>query len=352
MKGYNALVVSFTVFAVARLAGAVEPTASDSPADHLPPDISQLTAFGERADWSSDGKRILFLSKTFGDAMEIDLATRAIRNLTADYSHLGYTRAIYLANGDILLSGPESFDPKHAREARNQCFLYVLDKSLTKPPAPLGVRCNEGPAVSRKRMHIAWTEWNDEPPTGASPRSSKISEADIAYENGAPTLANQRLVLSGSDLPFECELETQNFRPPDERELTFSAYSKQGGGSDVCGIDLATKKVTKYTDSPDEYDEPEASIPTANTRSLNAIGKTAKAPVTSTCGNSSWTAAATTNGSRTSATTPTTKRRIRWSATTAASSPFNWHTQATPQAWDMESLSTTLRKRRRAIISF
>jgi hypothetical protein len=261
MKGYNALVVSFTVFAVARLAGAVEPTASDSPADHLPPDISQLTAFGERADWSSDGKRILFLSKTFGDAMEIDLATRAIRNLTAHCSHLGYTRALYLANGDILLSGPESFDPKHAREARNQCFLYVLDKSLTKPPAPLGVRCNEGPAVSRKRMHIAWTEWNDEPPTGASPRSSKISEADIAYENGAPTLANQRLVLSSGDLPFECELETQNFRPPDERELTFSAYSKQGGGSDVCGIDLATKKVTKYTDSPDEYDEPEGIYP-------------------------------------------------------------------------------------------
>ena len=56
-------------------------------------------------------------------------------------------------------------------------------------------------------------------------------------------------------------METQNFRPPDERELTFSAYTKQGKAADVCGVDLVTKKVTKYTDTPDEYDEPEGIYP-------------------------------------------------------------------------------------------
>jgi len=136
---------------------AAEPNAGENPTDHLPPYIVQMTEFGERADWSADGKKILFLSKTFGDAMEMDMATKTIRNLTAHYSHHGYTRALYLTNGDILLSGPETFDPKHIGEAREQCFLYVLDKSLTKPAAPLGTKCSEGPAVSRHRMHIAWT---------------------------------------------------------------------------------------------------------------------------------------------------------------------------------------------------
>ncbi|HMJ64368.1 MAG TPA: hypothetical protein VK615_03365, partial [Candidatus Binatia bacterium] len=54
-------------------ARGAESKEGQSPADHLPAHITQVTWFGERADWSHDGKRILFLSKTFGDAMEIDL---------------------------------------------------------------------------------------------------------------------------------------------------------------------------------------------------------------------------------------------------------------------------------------
>src|ERR1043165_6097580 len=91
---------------------AAEPNAGENPTDHLPPHIVQMTAFGERADWSLDGKKILFLSKTFGDAMEMDVATRQVRNVTAHFPHHGFTRAMHLANGDVLLSGPESFDPK------------------------------------------------------------------------------------------------------------------------------------------------------------------------------------------------------------------------------------------------
>src|SRR6266540_702689 len=86
---------------------AAEPKAGENPADHLPPHITQVTWFGERADFSHDGKKILFLTKTFGDAMELDLATKRVRNLTAHYPHHGYTRALHLANGDIILSGPE-----------------------------------------------------------------------------------------------------------------------------------------------------------------------------------------------------------------------------------------------------
>lgn len=259
MKPRNRLLVLLASFTVVSSVLADAPKAGETPADHLPANITQVVWFGERADWSLDGKKILFLSKTFGDAMELDLATGHIRNLTAHYPHHGYTRALYLANGDILLAGPETFDPKHIGEAREQCWLYVLDKSLAKSAAPLGTKCSEGPAVSRKRMHIAWThvaaEYPDELPT----RSSRMQEADIVYENGTPKLANQKLIINSGDLPFRCTLETQNFRPPDERELTFSAYGYQG--TDVCGVDLTTKKVTNYSNAPGQYDEPEGIFP-------------------------------------------------------------------------------------------
>jgi hypothetical protein len=218
-----------------------------------------VTWFGERADFSLDGKQLLFLSKTFGDALELDLTTKRIRNLTAHYPHHGYTRALYLANGDILLSGPDQYDLKKIGEAREQCWLYVLDKSGTKPAAPLGTKCSEGPAVSRKRMHIAWThvaaEYPEEMPRG----SSRMQEADILMEDGKPKLANQKLIIESKDLPFRCTMETQNFRPPDEKELTFSAYGYQG--TDVAGIDLITKKVVNYSNSPGQYDEPEGIFP-------------------------------------------------------------------------------------------
>jgi len=235
------------------------PAPSENPANQLPPHIRQVTWFGERADWSHDGKRILFLSKTFGDAMELDLETMRIRNRTAHYPHHGYTRALYLANGDLLLSGPESFDPKRPREARVQCWLYVLDQSGGKPAVPLGTKCSEGPAVSRKRLHMAWTHVAAQSPDEMPEGSSRIQEADIVLADGTPRLANQRPILNSLDLPFECTLETQNYRPPEERELIFSAYGHQG--TDVGGIDLVTKNVTNYSDARGQYDEPEGIFP-------------------------------------------------------------------------------------------
>ncbi len=140
-----------------------------------------------------------------------------------------------------------------------QCFLSVLDKSLTKPPVPLGTKCSEGPAVSRQRLHLAWTHVSEQYPDAMPAGSSRIHEADLVYADGNPRLAGQKLVLDSRDLPFRCTLETQNFRPPEERALTFSAYGHQG--TDVCAIDLVTKKVVNYSNAPDQYDEPEGIFP-------------------------------------------------------------------------------------------
>jgi len=235
------------------------PKEGQNPAEHLPPHIQRVTWFGERADFSHDGKRVLFVEKTFGDIYEVELGNGIIRAMTHHYPHYGYTRALYLANGDILLSGPEKFDPKRPGDARTQCWLYLLDKSLSKPALPLGSKCSEGPAVSRKGLHIAWTHVAAEYPDEMEPGASRMQEADIVYEDGAPKLARQRVILESKELPFRCTMETQNFVPPDEKRLTFSAYGYQG--TDVCVVDLATRNVTNLTNSPGEYDEPEGIFP-------------------------------------------------------------------------------------------
>lgn len=220
-----------------------------SPVDELPSHMRRVTWFGERADWSHDGKRILFLARTFGDVYEVELDSGVIRPMTHHYFHAGYTRALYLVNGDILLSGARTFDPKHPWKSRHedQAELWVLKRDLSGPAVPLGEHCSEGPAVSRRTMKIAWT------------RHNAIYLADVAYEDGKPKLAGRRKVLDAKDLPFKCSLETQNFRPPGEKELTFSAYGYQG--TEVMGLNLETGKVVNYSNAPKQYDEPEGIFP-------------------------------------------------------------------------------------------
>jgi len=229
--------------------GELQSKEGKSPLDELPPWIKRATHFGQRADFSHDGKRILFIEKTFGDVYEAELGTGIIRLLTGHYFHEGYTRALYLANGDILLSGARQFDAKEPWPSRDEANaeLWVLKKDLSGPPTALGEKCSEGPAVSRRRLRIAWTQ------RGA------FYMADIVYKNGKAKLVNKRKILDSDDLPFECDVETQNFRPPDEKELIFSAYGYQG--SEVAGLDIETGKVVNYSIAPNQYDEPEGIFP-------------------------------------------------------------------------------------------
>src|SRR5574340_75204 len=200
-----------------RAATATEARAG-SPADHLPAYITLMTYFGERADWSLDGKKILFLEKTFGQAFTVDVGTNIIRPVTLNYFNAGYTRALYRSNGDILLSGARQFDPRNPWPSRiRNAELWVLGKNLAGPPVALGTKCVEGPAVSRKHLKIAWTLNHETNPQDLPEGVSHIWMANIRYESGAPKLVNKKLVLGSRKLPFKASLETQNFRPPDEK---------------------------------------------------------------------------------------------------------------------------------------
>jgi len=236
------------LFALSCLA-ADESKQGKSPLDELPPWIKRATHFGQRADWSHDGNRILFIEKTFGDVYEVELATGIIRPKTHHFYHEGYTRALYLANGDILLSGARKFDSDNPRVSRGEknAELWVLKQDLSGPPMPLGAHCKEGPAVSRKNMTIAWVMQN------------AFWMADIVYKDGRAELANMKKLKERSELPFKCGIETQNFRPPNEKELIFSAYGYQG--SEVAGLNLETGEVVNYSNAPNQYDEPEGIFP-------------------------------------------------------------------------------------------
>lgn len=231
------------------------PAQTTSPLAVLPSYMKLLLPWGQRPEWDREG-RLVFMEKAFGDAYRLDLRTRELTPLTTHYTHAGYDRVLVLANGDLLLTGPREFDVSDPWKDRHRRFeMFVLDKSLTKPAVPLGERLDEGPAVSRRRLHISWTP----------PGQREIYEADIVYRDGRPSLSNKQLVLSYAGRPTSDRLEPQDFRPPDERELIFSAYSgtveEPFYFSDVCGVELATGRITNYTNTPEQYDEVEGIFP-------------------------------------------------------------------------------------------
>ena len=261
-----AVMAAVSVFVIAPPGIAQEPAEDDasvkgaSVKSELPPHITQLTHFGQRADWSHDGRRILFIEKTYGDVFEVNVETKILRPMTHHYYHEGYTRALYLSNGDILLSGSRTFDagdPHPSRRATAE--LWVLDGSLSKAPEPLGEFCSEGPAVSRTRMRIAWAAGHGNYPEQLPEDVSQIWLADIAYDEGKPSLSNKRLILDTRNIPLVLHLETQNFRRPTEKELIFSAYDFWGG--EVMGINIETGHIENYSRGLDSYEEPEGIFP-------------------------------------------------------------------------------------------
>lgn len=249
---YRPFVLFAMLFGIALLPSAQEQA---SPLEHLPSYIQQVTHFGQRADWSHDGERVLFIEKTFGDVFEVHLATGEIKPMTHHFFHEGFVRALYLSNGDILLSGAKNFnaeDPWKSRDARNT-ELWVLKKDLSGPPVALGIHCKEGPAVSRTNMQIAWS------------LGSTIYTGTIGYEKGKAKLLKWTPLFSSAEMPSPVKgwnIETQNFRPGQENELIFYAFGGNFGyQAEVMGYNIEEKKFINYSKSENTYDEAEGTFP-------------------------------------------------------------------------------------------
>ena len=65
------------------------------------------------------------MSKSFGDAFVVDVATKVIRLLT-HYPGAGYLRVQYLPNGDYLLIGARTFTDIRTTRGRDQ-EMWILE---------------------------------------------------------------------------------------------------------------------------------------------------------------------------------------------------------------------------------
>jgi hypothetical protein len=257
------IMLGLTGCLMAGLAVAQSETRQEWTDTQFPSYVKRLNYFGERPEWSHDGKKVLFVSRTFGDVYEIEVATGKIEPLTHHYYHGGYLRALYLSNGDVLLLGPKSFPSDNWQEARFKLTeLWVLSKKRDSPPVRLGEYIWEGPAVSRTGLKISWAQHHGNYPE--QKRYWQIWVADIDYASGKPKLKNQRVVLDNTkDEVKDAVLEPQNFRPGTEEELTIQSSGRGVGNNatEVLGLNLKTGQLVNYSKSPDSYNEPEGIFP-------------------------------------------------------------------------------------------
>ena len=259
------------------------------------PHVRRLTTWGSRADWSGDSRKLLFLSKEYGDVFELDVATGATRPLTFHFPHKGFFRAYYLANGDILLTGPRDWQPESRLFSRyNDSEVFLMKADLSGPPIPLGIRNFEGIAVARGAMRIAWSErpgprpqpvsdaqlYRD--PNALATQHNQIWIGDIAFVDGKPQIIDKRQVANCGDpadplnrllapRKLKCGmLEPQNFVPASETRLTVTTVAiptdrpvaglDADVGVEAISLDIARGPAVLLSHNP-PYNEPEGVFP-------------------------------------------------------------------------------------------
>ncbi len=121
------LLALFTLLLAATFAQEKRARSPENPLEHLPANIEVLTHFGERADISPDNQQVAFMTKSFGDAMVIDLKTRGITCLTCNLPAAAFLRVMHLVTGDYILIGPDQFEDIHTSRTRDN-ELWFLSK--------------------------------------------------------------------------------------------------------------------------------------------------------------------------------------------------------------------------------
>jgi hypothetical protein len=226
-----------------------------SPLDNLPANIEALTHFGERADFAPDNKSIAFMTKSFGDAMVIDLKTRDIRCLTCGVPAAAFLRVMHLSTGDYILIGPDHFENINISRSRDN-ELWFLSRERGSKPVKLGHKMSEGMAISKKSLKIAFSQVPAQNPELAADHS-RLIVAELDLSGTAPRIVNETVVYESMDR--NCIIEAQDFYDNDTK-MTFICYEPNGLAS-VMGIDLQTKAIVNFSKKPGTYNECEGIFP-------------------------------------------------------------------------------------------
>jgi hypothetical protein len=112
-------------------------------------------------------------------------------------------------------------------------------------------------------MRIAWNrsdiDYTDPDLAGRVVNGiTEIWVGEIRDVDGRPAIVDPRKALDRESFGGFAVLEVQDFRPPDDDELIFTAYAYQGG--DVFGLDLRTGELRNYSNSS-AYEEVEGMEP-------------------------------------------------------------------------------------------
>lgn len=231
-----------------------------------------LTNWGSRVEWLND-HQFVFSSGHVADVYLMDVKSNEIVPLTYHFDHAGFGRARPLANGDLLLVGPETGpaperDPvklivNNDQTGRFKGTMSILKAPYTGEPIPLGVPAWEGLAVSHHGNRVVWSDTrvsyyaNNIIETGLNYlfKRSNLWTGEIKYDrNGIPYMANKRIIVKKCDIGAVF-LEPQDFMGLDDSKLIFTAYGILEGSGDVFVYDFEKESIERIELLQKSYNE-------------------------------------------------------------------------------------------------